>query len=141
MKYRSGFPPARGFTLIELIVTLVIVSVAAVALFTMFADVLPRSPTPAQVTQAEQLAQERMELILGQELLLGFGSTALDPCPGPAICTVTSGFTVTSSGANALVAWPVDNDTGRYRLITVTVNGPAGTQLSQLAALVANYGP
>lgn len=132
-----------GVTLIELVFFIVIVSIAAIVLLGAYARVLPQEPTATQITQATQLAQERMELIFAQKAVLGFSSTALDPCtpgPGPAICTPIAGFTV-SSGATAtsLAAWPVDTDTTKYRLITVTVNGPAGNQLAQLTAVMANY--
>lgn len=142
---RSGYHHgARAFTLIELIVTLVIISLAAVALFKMFRETMPRAPTPAQITQAAQCAQERMELILGRRWVLGYASTALDPS-GAATCPANAYLGVAVAGAGALVGWTaVDNATARYRLVTVTVSiAPgyplAGTQLAQLNALLANY--
>ena len=95
----------RGFTLVELLVFIVIVGFAAYALFRSFGSVLPRSPTAAQLTQAMQLAQERMELILGQRdsplAGRGFNNTVdLDPCNvgAPTVCTNTLGYTVSSTG-------------------------------------------
>ena len=84
---------ARGFTLIEAVVFIVVVGIAAVALFRMFSQTLPRSPAPSQLTQAAQLAQERMELILGRRSAAGF-SAMNDPCVGgtpPPIFTSTYG--------------------------------------------------
>jgi Tfp pilus assembly protein PilV len=81
----------RGVSLIELIAFIVIMGIAVVALLSMYRAVLPRGVTPAQITLATQLAQERMELILGQRIVDGYSTAVLsDPCVGgpiPAICT------------------------------------------------------
>ncbi len=61
----------RAFTLVELIVFIVIMGIAAYALLSMFRQTLPRSPSPSQLTQAAHCAQERMELILGRRVALG----------------------------------------------------------------------
>lgn len=126
----------RAFTLVELIVLIVIMGIAAYALLSMFRGTMPRSPTPSQLTVAAHCAQERMELILGRRLVLPYSSTALDPS-GAATCPANAALSVTVTGANALVAWPVDANTGRYRLVTVTVDGT--TRLAELNAVLANY--
>jgi type II secretory pathway pseudopilin PulG len=130
----------RAFTLVELIVLIVIMGIAAYALLNMFRQTLPRSPSPSQLTQAAHCAQERMELILGRRVALGtlgFGNLALDPS-GAATCPADAALTVNVTGASALAAWSVDGSTSRYRLITVTV-AAAGTQLAELNALLADY--
>jgi type II secretory pathway pseudopilin PulG len=130
----------RAFTLVELIVLIVIMGIAAYALLSMFRQTLPRSPTPSQLTQAAHCAQERMELILGRRVALGtlgFGSLALDPS-GAATCPANPALTVAVNGVNPLAAWSVDGSTNRYRLITVTV-AAAGTQLAELNVLLADY--
>jgi len=129
----------RGLTLVETVVFIVIVGVAAFALLRSFGSLLPRSPTGSQLTQASQLAQERMELILGRYAAAGF-SAVNDPCVGgtpPAICTLPSGYAVAVSGVAAPVVWngnPVTN----YKLVTVTVSF-GGTQLAQENTVLANY--
>ena len=130
---------SRAFTLIELIVLIVIMGIAAYALLSLFRQTLPRSPTPSQLTQAAHCAQERMELILGRRLLLPFNSTALDPS-GAATCPGNAALTVNVTGVNPVAAgaWAVDGNTNRYRLITVTV-ASAGVQLAEQNALIANY--
>jgi len=128
-----------GFTLVEMVVFIVIVGVAAVALFQMFAQTLPRSPTPAQLVQATQLAQERMELILGRRSVVSYAALN-DPCVGgtpPAICTTTFGYVVTVAGISSVVPWNA-NPVADFKLITVTVS-LGGTQLAQSDAVVANY--
>jgi len=130
----------RAFTLVELIVLIVIMGVAAYALLSMFRETLPRSPSPSQFTQAAHCAQERMELILGRRVALGtlgFISLALDPS-GAATCPGNAALTVTVTGVNPAVAWAVDVAPGRYRLITVSV-ASAGIQLAEQNALIANY--
>jgi len=129
----------RAFTLVELIVLIVIMGIAGYALLSMFRETLPRSPTPSQLTQAAHCAQERMELILGRRLLLPFNSVLLDPS-GAATCPGNASLTVTVTGVNPVAAgaWAVDGNTGRYRLIRVTV-ASAGVQLAEQNALLANY--
>jgi len=129
---------ARGFTLIEVVVFIVVVGVAAVALLQMFRQMLPRSPTPAQMAQASQLAQERLELIMGRRSVVGFAGLN-DPCSGspPPLCNTTYGYTVAVTGVSAAVAWN-GNPTADFRLITVKVS--LGTaQLAQSDAVWANY--
>ncbi len=143
-------PPARsrGLTLIELVVFIVIVGIAAFALLGSFRALLPRSPTAAQLTQATQLAQERVELILGQRNSplagRGYNNTVdLDPCNvgAPSVCTSTFGFTVTSAGTGTAPASWVQwngNPTTNYKLVTVTVKLGAPTLATQ-SAVLSNY--
>ncbi len=130
----------RGFSLIEVIALIVILSIAAVALLSALGRSLPRGATAAQITQATQLAQERMDYILGQKAVQGFSGNLETGCPA-AICTAPSGFTVTSTGATAAVACPaaIDPSTSTCRQITVTVTGPGGIQLAQLVSLITNH--
>jgi type II secretory pathway pseudopilin PulG len=130
-----------------LLVFIVILGFAAYALFRSFGSVLPRSPTAAQLTQAMQLAQERMELIQGQRdsplAGRGFNNTVdLDPCNvgAPTVCTTTFGYTVTSAGTapGAPVAWPPNPITANYKLVTVTVS-LGGITLAQQSAVLSNY--
>ena len=136
----------RGVTLIELIAFIVIMGIAVVALLSMYRAVMPRSTTPAQITLATQLAQERMELLLGQRAIYGYSTTVLtDPCvggPPPAICTnqyTPSGlYSIVVTGVNPPVPWGAFS-TNSYRILGVTVLGPGGGQLASLSALIGNY--
>ena len=135
----------RGLSLIELIAFIVIMGIAVVALLSMYRAVLPRGATPAQITLATQLAQERMELILGQREASGYSTAVLtDPCVGgtpPAICTnqyTPSGlYSIVVTGISPAVAWSGTANT--YRMFGVQVLGPSGTQLADLSAVIANY--
>jgi type II secretory pathway pseudopilin PulG len=133
---------------VETVVFIVIVSVAAYALFRSLSSLLPRSPSAAQLTQATQLAQERMELILGQRDVLGYNNSNntvdFDPCTrgGPAsVCA--SAFTVSSAGTAAAsgtwVAWNA-NPTSTYKLVTVTVS-LGGVTLAKQNAVLSSYLP
>jgi len=135
---------AKGFTLIELIVFIVIMGIAAFALARSFVSVVPRSPTPTQLAQATQLAQERVELILGQRdsPTAGYSAPELDPCKRagpPAICTSTFGYDVSSAGtaAGSEVPWN-DNPITNYKLVTVTVQ-LNGVTLARQEVVLANY--
>jgi prepilin-type N-terminal cleavage/methylation domain-containing protein len=132
----------RGFSLVELLVFIVIFGIAAYALLRSFASVLPRSPTPAQLTQATLLAQERMELILGQRDALGYNAANLDPCGAGPACTNALGYTVASAGTavGTPVPWPANPATANYKLVTVTVS-LGGIPLATQSAVLSNYLP
>ncbi len=136
----------RGVTLVELIAFIVIMAISAVALLSMYRAVLPRGITPAQITLATQLAQERMELLLGQRDAFGYSTAVLtDPCTGgtpPAICTsqlVPTGlYSIVVTGINPPVPWSgfgVDS----YRMLGVMVLGPDGNQIANISAVIGNY--
>jgi len=136
----------RGVTLIELIVFIVIMGISVTALLSMYRAVLPHGATPAQITLATQLAQERMELLLGQRELSGYSTAVLtDPCVGgtpPAICsnqyTPSGLYSIVVAGINPPVLWSgVSADS--YRMLGVRVLGPDGNQLANLSAVIGNF--
>lgn len=133
---------ARGVTLIELIAFIIIIGVLVSGLMSGFSTTMRGSGASKQVTQALQLAQERMELIRGRKEVLGFsGFTAVtyDPCGAgsthPA-CNTTFGYTVTPALDETGACMGGDTN---YKCITVTVTDAAGARLSELQAAVANY--
>ena len=143
---RAAGAAQRGVSLIELIAFIVIMGISVTALLSMYRAVLPRGATPAQITLATQLAQERMELILGQRDASGYSTAVLtDPCVGgtpPAICTnqfTPSGlYSVIVVGINPAVQFS-GLSTNSYRMFGVKVLGPDGNQLANLSAVIANY--
>ena len=134
-----------GVSLVEMVAFIVIVTIAMVGLMQAYTSILTRAPTASQLTQATQLAQERMELILAQKDLLVFNSPAFDPCVTSlaAICAPPVGFLIPTPvlGTVAPVAppapWP-DIDPTRYRLITVIVTDSQGVPLTKLQSVLAN---
>lgn len=145
---RCAIKSQTGVSLVEMVAFIVIVSIAMVGLMRAYTSILSRAPTAAQLTQATQLAQERMELILAQKDVLGFESLALDPCvtSAAAICTPPAGFSITTPalGTAAKLPWPgatpSDPTAINFRLITVTVTDTQSTkQLTEVQAVLANY--
>lgn len=142
-------------TLIEVIAFIIIVGLLVSGLIGGFSTTMRGSGAPKQVTQALQVAQERMELIRARKDVVGFAcftGTRFDPCTAAALvgscpampasshpacnAATTFGFTVT----------PVLDETGacmggdvNYKCITVTVTDAGGTKLSELQSAVANY--
>lgn len=118
-----------GFTLIEMIVFILIIGIAASAIFTSFQAVLQKSPTGNRQTTAIALAQERMDLVLAQRQLKGFTSFS-DPCNSgspPAICTWPTGYTVSSD----ISPLTISGDSN-YKVITITVSGLGDAVLKTL---------
>lgn len=61
-------PKCNGFTLIETIITLVVLSIAAVGVLSVFTVGIKESANPLIVNQAVQLAQEKMDAIVSDKL-------------------------------------------------------------------------
>ena len=145
---RAGAASAaqRGVSLIELIAFIVIMGISVIALLSMYRAVLPRGATPAEITLATQLAQERMELLLGQRVADGYSTaTFTDPCVGaasPVICTnqfTPFGlYSIIVTGVNPAVVFS-NLSTNNFRMFGVQVLGPDGTQRANLSAVIANY--
>ena len=137
----SGRSLSGGFTLIEIIMALAIIGIAAVVFLNSAHSLFPSSLTPASVTRASHLAQARMELLLGRREQVGYNFNT-DPCsasPSATSCAGIPGFTVAVSGVSAALSWPVATDTTRFRRIVVTVTNSGGTTLAEDTAIIANY--
>lgn len=105
----------HGFTLIELVVFIVILGIAAITVLLSFQTLLTKSPNTNRQTTAIALAEGRMDVIIGQYYQNGFASFS-DICAGgspAAVCQSQSGYTITSSIVN----------NGASKTITVTVSG------------------
>lgn len=118
----------QGFTFLELVIFIIVIGILAAGLLSAFNIFLKKQPSIQVTTIANSLAAQRMEIILGKKKIAGFSSYS-DPCPGPAICSVPAGYTVTSSIANN---WNGDTN---YNVITVNVTG---TGTATLKTMVAN---
>jgi prepilin-type N-terminal cleavage/methylation domain-containing protein len=126
----------KGFTLVELIIFIVIIGVSVSSLITVYRTALKNTPTGNYQTTAIELAQGRMEIILGQKRLKGFTSFS-DPCPAAAVCSIPASlsddFTIVSNVVNTTISGD-----SNYKIITVTVTGPQNSRAS-LKTLVARY--
>lgn len=149
----------RGLTLIEIIAFIVIVGILVAGLMTGFSATLRGSGLPKQVTQALQLAQERMELIRARKDYVGFAcftndvnGPRYDPCGSAnaaGSCPSTTASPHPACAAQPLpgfIVTPTLDATGacmggdpNYKCVTVRVTDTAGAQLAELQAAVANY--
>jgi prepilin-type N-terminal cleavage/methylation domain-containing protein len=139
-----------GFTLIEIIITMVVLSIAAIGVLTVFTTGIKGSAEPLIVDQATQLAQQIMEQkVIGLTLSNGYNAVqdiASTPFAAPfANYSYTVNATcVDSNFANAQGA-PGYNADGscdqtfvrNSKLVTVTVTWTGGSVV--LTTVVGNY--
>ena len=121
----------QGFNLIELVIFIVILAIGVGVLVPLVTTTRYIHRIDKQ-TQAIELAQQRMELVLTQKQIAGFASFT-DPCAGatpPTVCTPLNGFVITT---NIINNWGGDPN---YKVITVDVTGDGSAKLE---TLVANY--
>jgi hypothetical protein len=118
----------KGFSLIELVVFIIVMGLAAAAIVVPLKTALGiNSAIPSYQTIALELAQQRMELILGQRRLNGYPPT--DPCTfgsPPSVCTAPTGYTVSAT----LTTVTISGDTNYMRIdVPVTGLGNASLQM------------
>jgi type II secretory pathway pseudopilin PulG len=136
---------SRGFTLIELVGFIVIVAVVMVGMVQAFSGSSKGAYYGKELTQGAQLAQQRMDIILGQRKTFGYTtfttSANYDPCQSGAwsaqqLCATTAygagNFAVSSTRS-------VDGCGTNCTEIVVTVTSPYGDQLAQLTYQTRNY--
>jgi type II secretory pathway pseudopilin PulG len=129
----------KGYTLIELIMFMVIVTILSTTIFVGYEVAMSGAADVSNNARAMFIAEQRMDLIIGQKIKNGF-SGFVDPCvslfASPAtdnICSKGSfafGYTVLSS---ITTPW---NANANLKLVTVTVSGPGS---ATLATVVGNY--
>lgn len=113
-----------GLTFIEMVIFIVLIGILGVALLSTLWNPLTGAGTQEEAVFMTQLAQGRMEAVLGQKRREGFPGT--DPCSGGATlstCNVPAGYTINTSFG----AWSGNPDTDEYQVITVSVTGPGGS--------------
>jgi len=135
-----------GFTLIEIIITLVVLSVAVVGVLTVFTTAIKGSADPVVLNRALALAQEKMDEIIGDRMNSVRGFAYIIPGNYPAdipvtgfnrsvtIFCVTAGELNTDSG----VAPGASGCASGYTHVEVTVAHAAIGSVS-LDGLVTNY--
>lgn len=132
-------PKSNGFTLIETVITLVVLSIAAIGVLSVFTAGLKGSANPLLVDQATQLAQGEMDQVLGEKAANGFAAIAIG---NPLACTSTmlAGFNCSRNiyyvNPGALTI-PVGGPTN-YIHVTVTIT-EATIGSVDLDGLVTNY--
>lgn len=140
-----------GFTLIETIITLVVLSIAAVGVLSVFTVGIKGSANPLVAEQAVQLAQEKMDMIIAdrENPAVGFGFAHIVPGSYPAEPAGSFGFAGFSRTTNIYCVNLADLITSvgapggagcasGYTHVTVTV---ANTLISSVSVetIVTNY--
>ncbi len=134
-----------GFTLIELIITIIVLAIAGIGVMSVFSNSMRTGANPLVVTQAAHLAREKMEIVIGDRQNTARGFSWIIPANYPAENPV-SGFSafnrsvliycVSAGDLNTNVGSPPC--TTGYAHITVSVtNAAIGTITSE--SIVANY--
>lgn len=123
---------ARGFSLVEAIVFIVVVAVLLAGIVVALGTSLRSSPRAGEIDLAAELAQQRMELILAQRRSAGFAAFAdqCSPGPGPSECLPPPGYAIASGIA------PGGGGPPAYKVIQVNVTGPSEASAT---ALVSDY--
>lgn len=121
-------PHARGFTLIEVTVFIVILGIAAAGILLSFQTALHATPEDLRATMALDLTQGRLNIITGQHSIVGFNDFN-DICttsPSLALCQLPSGYRINTSIVPS----------GSIKTITVTTqyNGVTEAKLSTIVA-------
>ncbi len=134
---RSQKSGEKGFTLIETIITLVVLSIAAVGVISVFTVGIKGSSNPLVVEQAVQLAQGEMDQVMGERAASGVGGINA-ACVTPMLtgfnCSRTLCY-VSSGNLNDISACGTATS---YRHITVTVDNALIGSVS-VDTIVANY--
>ena len=139
----SRTPKSKGFTLIETIITLVVLSIAAVGVLSVFTTGIKESANPLIVGQATQLAQERMDEAIALKKSGGFNAVVTINPGVPAFPAPLNVFSWTRT-VTCVTALDLNTATGAppcasgYAHVTVTVNQPVSGSVS-VDTLLTNY--
>ena len=130
---------SSGFTLIETVITLVVLSIAVVGVLSVFAVGISGSANAPLVDQAVQLAQGELDQVIGEKAANGFAAIATGN-PLACISSMPAGFTcgrniyyVAPGALNTQAGGPTD-----YKHITVTI-AQATIGNVTVEGLVTNY--
>lgn len=145
----------KGFSLIELVIVIVILGIASVGLMSVFSTGTKKSADPLLENQALQLAQEKMEIIIGDRMNTARGFKDIRSVNYPAESPVTGfpGFSrmvetccVTAADLNAIppsfpcsAPDPIKGCLSGYTHVTVTVTHAAFPGAVTVATLVTDY--
>ena len=126
----------RGFTLIEVIITIVLLAILTSGLMAMFTTFSKSNGDPSVITQATELAQEKMEQIIADKnnSARGFSYVTAANYPAEPPFNPLPSFTGFSRSVNIFYVNPTGGNlnanagvTTNYKNITVTVTSLAGS--------------
>ena len=127
-----------GFSLIELIITLVVLSLAMVGVLAVFSLGVGHSADPLVVGQATQLAQGELDAVLGEKAANGFNAATLLPAYTTCNSTIPAGFTCTRTicfvpAANLNACGGATS----YKRVAATVTNAAGGSIVAVTLLTS----
>jgi type II secretory pathway pseudopilin PulG len=138
---------ARGVTLVEMIVFIVIMGLVVSGMVAGFSSALRAAPQSKLMTEALERAKERMELIRAQRTRLGFSgftSTTYNLCPASAHpacaettvtpCFYTGALSCTFGSATTCFAGDTD-----YKCVRVRVVDVDGNVMAELDEAFGNF--
>lgn len=125
----------RGFTLIELVLVVVILSVASLAIGSQFMQSAQSWLLDEQVQTASQLAQARAEQLLSDRRLTGYTAVPVGTVTESLTGNYTGYTRTTVTTAYAGAACPVAD----CRQVVIRVTNAGGDVRAETALMVANY--
>jgi Tfp pilus assembly protein PilV len=128
---------ARGFSLIELIMIVVLISIGMVGLMAMFGRSVGSLGTNVDIQSGAQLVQQCAEQVLGRRRQSGTGYALIDAtvCNGLPSGSYTYSVTLVAIAGSPAGACP---DTYSCKEVRITVNGLTGA-VARGSVLVSNY--
>jgi prepilin-type N-terminal cleavage/methylation domain-containing protein len=131
-----------GFTLIETIITLVVLSVAAVGVLSVFTNGMKGSANFLLLSQATQLAQGEMDQVFGEKAANGFGAATLNQGTPACNSTMLPGFNCTRTVCFVLAGNLNDQSNcavaTSYKHVTVKISQAVIGDVS-VESLITNY--
>ncbi|HHH42624.1 MAG TPA: prepilin-type N-terminal cleavage/methylation domain-containing protein [Gammaproteobacteria bacterium] len=131
----------QGFTLIELVLVIVVLSLASVPLFSLFTQASTSLLQNEAIQTAAQLAQERAEFILSRRRELGFNGAVPELAVGTINENLNGSFSAFSR--TTVISQPPVPPAGcpagavcKQVVVDVTTVGPS---LARIAFLLVNY--
>ena len=121
----------QGFTLIEVIILIVVISLIAPVLLMSYSTSLLNTSTVLDNLIARQTAKQCMEWFIGQRRLNNYSSLSCPSTTVPGFCTAPTGYTLSIN-----IACTTINTDANYKTITATVTGKSNATLT---TLIANY--
>lgn len=134
MKFHPARPflkNKRGFTLIEIIILIVVISLIAPVLLMSYSTSLLNTPSVLANLIARQTAKQCMEWFIGQRRLNSYSSLSCPSAVVPAFCTSPTGYTL-----SVTITCTTINTDANYKTIVVAVTGKSNATLT---SLIANY--
>lgn len=130
---------ASGFTLIELVLVMVVISVGLLGIASLFSNTSTALSTNEALQQAAQYAQECAERVMAVRHDLGFNSTSINGTMCNSLGT-TPGFTRTLTGTSSTYTGDASSacpDGATCRNVGVTVAGNSVS--SSITVMLVNY--